>query len=175
MISTVYEMSYPMQTILVALLVSVFAPSLLAWLNNRSRKKEKLLDWEREDKKEKEKADKAEEVAQRLLDSNKQIANEAARISEKTFGKMQEIHTLVNSDMTAARMDQRDQTKLTLLGLRKIIQLDKDAGRLPSVDDTDAILAAEKQIIRLDAILSDRAAQQRSVELQQSEAKSRGE
>jgi len=150
-------------TLAAVLVTSLISPAVLAYLTNRSRSADKKLDWEREDKV----AAKAEEAAKLLLQSNKAVAKIAADNTEKMLFGLERIHTLVNSDMTAARSEQRDQARLTLAGLRKIIRLDEDAGREPSQDDLDAIEAAEKTIKKLDIILADRLAQQRKVEQQQ--------
>jgi hypothetical protein len=150
-------------TLYVAIVATVVSPSLLALMTNRARRKDKQLDWAREDVV----AKKAEEAARLLVESNKEIADKVEKASKNTDSQLRQIHTLVNSDMTAARMDQRDQTRLTLLATKKIIQLDRDAGRVPSPEDMDAIATAETQIRKLDAILADRAEQQKQVENEQ--------
>ena len=155
------------QALLVALMATVISPAILAIISNhltsRQRRAEKKLDWAREDAV----AEQAEKAAKLLLQSNVAVAKSAADNAEKVLFGLERIHTLVNSDMTAARSEQRDQARLTLAGLRTIIRLDEDAGREPSQDDLDAIDAAEKTIKKLDTILADRLAQQRKVEVQQ--------
>lgn len=161
-------------TFLAVVVTSLVAPSTLAFFTNRAlerksdkeaeqRRMDKEADWKRED----EVAKRAEKAAADLINSNKAVAKLAADNAEKVMFGLERIHTLVNSDMTAARSEQRDQARLTLTGLRKIIKLDEDAGREPSQDDLDAIDAAEKTIKKLDTILADRLAQQRKVEQQQ--------
>ncbi len=83
-----------MDTIFTALLISIIAPSILAFIQNYFRKKEKQLDWKRED----DVAEKAREAAKLLLAANERVARNA----EITNGKLDVIHTLVNSQMTSA-------------------------------------------------------------------------
>ncbi len=155
MIATVYEISYPNQTIIVAITVSLISPLILSFLTNRSRINEKELDWKREDKKEKEKADKAQEVADRLFASNEKAASNLII----TNGKLDVIHTLVNSNMTAAMKSELEATIDKLIMMKQIVARDK-ADKITVLPE--AILAirnVELKITELEAILADRLKQ----------------
>jgi hypothetical protein len=78
--------------------------------------------------------------------------------------RLRETHTLVNSDMTAARTAELNQTKVTLGLLKKVIVLNKNVGLEPSEEDQAVVLETEARIGELAAILADRAAQQRLVD-----------
>lgn len=75
------------------------------------------------------------------------------------------IHTLVNSDMTAARQSELDQTRAVVVVLRRVIALaERTRGAEPDERDVTALSAANKRVIDLEAILADRMAQMREVE-----------
>jgi hypothetical protein len=152
----------PAATIILSLASALILAIVTSFATGLQRKAEKKLDWERED----EVATRAKKAAQLLVESNARVAKVVDDNATQMFAKLHEIKTLVNSDMTAARVEQRDAVKLTLVGIRKIIRLDEDAGREPSQEDLDAIMLADKQIKHLDVLLADRAAQQKAVDLQ---------
>jgi hypothetical protein len=110
---------------------------------------------------------KTDEVAQVAAASDQRIQAQLTAIDEQ--GK--KIHILVNSDMTAARTNERDQTRLTLLALKRVQSLSIQLGTPSSEDEEKAIGAAEKRILELDQILADRHAAQLAVE---AEAKASG-
>jgi hypothetical protein len=80
--------------IIVAVIVSTTGPLLLGYLTDRARRRDKKEDYARQDIV----ADRAEEAARLLLEENKRVAEATAQ----TQGQLQEIHTLVNSNLTAA-------------------------------------------------------------------------
>ena len=104
----------------------------------------------------------ADEVARVAAISDQQINEKLSAIDEQ--GK--KIHILVNSDMTAARTNERDQTRLTLLALKRVQALSANLGQPIGEDEEKAIKVAEKRIIELDQILADRLEAQRKVELE---------
>jgi uncharacterized membrane protein len=154
-------------SLLIALVVAVIGPILLSWLNNRHRRQERDADWARQDAV----ADQAAEAAALLLAAQEktiaatdEVAVLAKQTAESTDAQLRQIHTLVNSDMTAARLNELTQTRATLAALRKIIRLDEDAGRRPTSEDLLVVETTEARIVELEAILADRAAQQKIAE-----------
>lgn len=123
-------------------------------------------------------AARAAETADRLLASQqetKAAAEEVARVAAEsqtaTDAKLNEIsnatdrvHDLVNSDMTAARREALEQTRLTLTAVEKLVSMARDAGRAPEPVDLRAIEDAKTRIDELEAILADRLNQLRIVE-----------
>jgi hypothetical protein len=97
-----------------------------------------------------------DEVARLAAAADERIAAQLTALDEQ--GK--KIHILVNSDMTAARTNERDQTRLTLLALKRVQGMSVKLGINSTIDEENAIAAAEKRILELDQILADRHAAQ---------------
>jgi replicative DNA helicase len=158
-----------MNSLLIALVVAVIGPIILSWLNGRQRKAEKILDWARQDdvaaeakRQQGEVAAQAAEAARLLLAENKKVAHTAAETNEK----LDVIHTLVNSNMTAAMQSEYDATVRELAMMREVVALKKAAGEQPSPEAVAAIDATEQKIAQLAAELSDRLKQANIVEAQ---------
>lgn len=66
--------------------------------------------------------------------------------------------------MTLARTNERDQTKLTLLALKRVQALSAKLGLPIDTDEIKAIETAEARILELDTILADRLEAQRKVD-----------
>lgn len=158
------------QVILVALVVSVFAPLVLAMVTGNQQRKSKKQDWDRQD----ELTARAEASAEKIAAATALLSKKAEVIAVKveevavaaveahseTSDQLGQIHALVNSDMTAARQELLDQTRVTLAMLKKIAAADAAAGHPISPEDTQVIADTEKRIITLQAILVDRQTQQ---------------
>jgi hypothetical protein len=161
----------------------------LARLANRAKERDKQQDWGRQD----EVAARAERAVQAMAASQALIARQAAQEARDAAARLlaaqqasiartdevarlaaergaaqsaqlRDIHVLVNSDMTAARQEALDQTRLTLLALEKLVQLDRAAGREPTDADLAAVDEAKVRVDELQAVLADRLAQQRILE-----------
>ncbi len=124
--------------------VSMASPLLLAMVTNINANKNKRIDWAREDAV----AARAAKVAITLQDSN-----------DKTNTKLDVIHTLVNSNMTAAMQAEHDATVRELAMMREVAALHQNAGQRPSVDTLAAIKSTEDKIAELQAALKDRLKQ----------------
>jgi hypothetical protein len=104
-----------------------------------------------------------DEVARLMALSNKSIGEQLTTIDEQ--GK--KIHILVNSDMTAARTNERDSMRLLLAALRQLQEFGRQINptdRRKDGGDSEAIVIAERRIKELDVILADRKAAQIAVE-----------
>lgn len=135
------------ETIVVALIVSLVAPLVLAVVTGWQRRGEKREDWARQDK-----------VADRVADVAKTAtvaAETAAKAQESNAATLKDIHALVNSDMTAARTAELVATRLLVVALRKLT---------PDAATDEAIDTAEHRVDELEAILADRLVAQRLVE-----------
>jgi hypothetical protein len=174
------------------LAVGVLAPAWLLSRTEKIHREDREADWERQDKvaekaakaaedlatSQKKIADQAAVAAQLLVDAqaetirrtNEVAAAAAERDSQVALqlsridAQAQRIHTLVNSDMTAARQSERDQTIAMTAVLRKVIALAESRGQVPDETDIQALAAAERRVTELDQILADRLAQMRVVE-----------
>jgi len=138
------------------------------------KREEKLEDWRRQDEVAERAAKAATEVkivakqaadaAFLLVEAQKEtiartdeVARVAAENDKHISEKLEAIHILVNSDMTAARTAERAALKLL------VIALQKNAATLSSAEQ-DEIVRVEKRITELDQILADRHAAQELVE-----------
>jgi hypothetical protein len=105
-------------------------------------------------------ADRVATVAREAAAANKRVEQQLKGLDEQG----QKIHTLVNSDMTAARTNERNQAMLTLLALKRVQALSEKLGMKVSDEEVKAIEDAEMRIEELNAILADRRAAQAAVE-----------
>jgi hypothetical protein len=160
------------------------SPVLLSYLTNRNRRAERKEDYDRQDavaaqaaeaarllaeqqtdiarkvrenavmasRATEEVAAKADEAARLLLDENRKVADRA----DQTIEKLDIIHTLVNSNMTAAMKAEMDATVRELALMREIVAMKKTSGQEPSVETLAAIEATGAKIAELSASLSDR-------------------
>jgi hypothetical protein len=101
-----------------------------------------------------------DEVARVQAESDKRIGDQLLAIDEQ--GK--KIHILVNSDMTAARTNERNQTMLTVLALKRVQALSRKLGLPVDVKEEESIVTAEGRIEELNQILADRLAAQHKVD-----------
>jgi len=141
--------------LLIALLATVISPAILAIISNhlssKQRRIEKELDWAREDAV----AKKAEEAAALLVVSNERVAKTA----KVTNDKLDQIHTLVNSNMTAAMKAELEATIGKLRLMRQIVARDKADNIKVLPEALAAIRAVELKINELTATLNDRLQQ----------------
>jgi hypothetical protein len=100
-----------------------------------------------------------DEVARLAATSQRKTVEALAKIDEQT----QKIHTLVNSDMTAARTNERDTLVRLLAALRKV-----DGG---TPGELEELVKVEKRIEELGIILADRLAAQNVVDAQAKSAR----
>jgi len=151
------------ETVLVSLIVSVIAPLVLGFVTNWSRRQEKKLDWSRQDQV----AAKAEKAAKDLIESNEKVAKLAKQTSDKIIGKVDIIHTLVNSNVTKEMEARLEGSRRELVGLKEIMELRRGNGLPPTKEAEAIILATEEGIHELENDLADRRRQQKVVEQQQ--------
>lgn len=143
------------------------APVVLMYLTSRERRRDKLEDYRRQDEvaaKVDRAAAQAAVTQQANIRRTDEVARVAAAAAAEQRSQLKQIHTLVNSDMTAARQGELDQTRATLVMLKKIVAMDARDGRPPQAEDVAAIGATESRIKELQAILADRLVQMKAVE-----------
>jgi hypothetical protein len=138
---------------ILALTAAFSSPLILAWLTGRQRSLEKREDWRRED----EVAARAAQAARLLLDSQERVARKVAEVATTTAkassgvsAQLNQIHTLVNSNMTLA-MDNELVAYRSNLVLLKAEQM-----RSPTPELVVAIGLMSAKITELDAQLHDR-------------------
>jgi hypothetical protein len=159
----------------------VLAPApaiIVALIERRTRARERAEDIARQDQV----ARKADETASLLQASQRltiekadEVAAVAAQVARsvaaatkadvsETHAQLKQIHTLVNSDMTAARQGELNQARLTLVMLRRIVALTEAAGRDITSAELSEIERTEQRIAELEAIIADRMTQFRLAE-----------
>jgi hypothetical protein len=138
--------------ILIAGGFGVFSPIILNFLQNRTRRAERVEDFERQDR-----------VAAKV-DAVKQQATEAVEITALTAAKTEahltHITTLVNSTLTAAQQGHLDQARQTLGAAREVVDLIKASGGAPTDEQLERVTTTEANIKALETTISDRMVQQ---------------
>ncbi len=119
-----------MENILLALIISVIAPIIVGLITSYSNRADKREQWERDDV----------------------VAAKAA----EAVKKLDVIHTLVNSNMTAAMQAEYEATKRELVLLLQVVELNKKAGNAPTTESLAEIEATRKKITELTIVLKDR-------------------
>jgi len=154
-------------TVLIAI-IAAFKDQRDADLQTKKEEREAKLRMEKEDRdnaRQDEVAERAARLGQKVVAATELTAKITAEAAEKlvvsqaqTAEQLQKIHTLVNSDMTAARTAERDSQKLLVIALRK---------NLGMADDKQVrkeIAEAEERIDELNRILADRLASQNRID-----------
>jgi hypothetical protein len=111
---------------LVVVIVAFSGPlgaCLLAYLTGRQRLSEKREDWRRQD-----------EVAARLLAANDEVAEQLLTANGKTDVKLDEIHVLVNSNLTAAMQSELNSLQGQLALMNKVSALTGETSVDPTVE-----------------------------------------
>lgn len=112
---------------LLAVFASITAPLILAQRTAAMHREDRLADWARQD-----------------------------ALAAKTNGKLDVIHVLVNSNMTAAMQAELDAIKREIVMMREVAALNLAAGREPTVEALAAIEATQVKIAELESQLADR-------------------
>jgi hypothetical protein len=143
--------------VIVAIFASITAPIVLQMRLEKQHREDRADDWERRTKDRE--ADWAHQdaiaakAAKELKTSNGRIAEAV----EVTNGKLDVVHTLVNSNMTTAMQAEYDAVTRELAMMREVMELKQAAGGAPSPEALAAIKATEQQLKELAEALGDRA------------------
>lgn len=151
----------------VAVFTSITAPLILARRTERMHREDQLADYQRQD----EVAREAKTAATTLLKQQVEAA-EAARLRDEAASDLlaridaqaDRIHTLVNSDMTAARQEELDQAEATIVVLQRVIGVARSKGTEPEPEDLVALRTARLRRDKLEQILADRMHQLREAD-----------
>lgn len=95
------------------------------------------------------------------------IARRQNGINIRIEGKLDVVHTLVNSDKTMALQIQHDGLVRELVLLRVVVDLHRNAGHEPTKEAVDEIGRTELQIADLEKLLAERLVQAETVKGQQ--------
>jgi hypothetical protein len=142
---------------------SVTAPLILAHRTERIHRADQLADYQRQDLVAQAARD-ATVAAQQAARTAQDQAQDASVKLDDLSAQTQRIHTLVNSDMTAARQEELDQAESLIVVLQRVIQLDRDKGVMPDPADVDMLTRTQHRRDQLEQILADRMTQFRRSE-----------
>jgi len=135
----------------IAMIVAAFGfagPVIMSLVTYWVHRNETLRDYARQDA-----------VAARLLISNERVAETAKTAADGlvvTNAKLDMIHTLVNSQMTAALQAELAATQRELAMMREVISIKSAAGHQPNIDTLSEVKAIEGKVLELKSKLSDR-------------------
>lgn len=160
------------------MIAAVIGPLLLAQLNAKQSRASKLEDYRRQD----EVATKAKEVADAQAAAAMAVANAAALTSKKAAqdaaqaahaltlrqgetdqkldilkDKVDVVHTLVNSQLSAAIKGELDSKVSEVAMVRELIDLKAQSGNPPSVETLEAVQMLDARITELKSVMFDRA------------------
>ncbi len=130
---------------------TTITPVSMALITARTARRDKLEDYARQDAV----AAKAAEAAKLLIAANVRVEASARGTSDK----LDAIHSLVNSNMTAAMQAELDATVRELAMMREVIELKRTAGKEPSPESLAAKEMTKTRIAELTAALNDRRTQ----------------
>ena len=97
------------------------------------------------------------------------VAEKVVHASNRANEKLEEIHVLVNSNMTEHMQAEADGMVRELAMMLEVIELNKAAGRRPSEEALSSVETTRTKIAELEAQLGDRARTQHVVELMEGE------
>jgi hypothetical protein len=151
--------------VLISAIVAISTAAQLV-LTSRAKRKEKDQDYAREDAVAKQAAEAARLLVERQ-DAMASKAAEAARLlavnteavaktAQRTSDKLDVIHTLVNSNMTAAMQAELDATVREAAMIQEVMDLKKTSGVDPTVEALAALKSARNKIAELTSTLTDR-------------------
>jgi hypothetical protein len=134
--------------VLISAIVAVSTAVQLV-LTSRAKRKEKDQDYAREDA-----------VAARAAEAAKLLSINTAKVAEtaqRTSDKLDVIHVLVNSNMTAAMQAELDATVREAAMIQEVMDLKMAAGTQPAVEALAALESARNKITELKAVLAGRS------------------
>jgi hypothetical protein len=161
-----------LQLFIVALIAGLAAPLsgvITVLILGRQNRQTTQQNWRREDLV----AARAAEAAQALIESNKVVAEAAEENAAKTFSQLTQIHTLVNSNMTAAMEDALASKLGHLVALEQVLVMQRDTDE-PVTDTLREIQKTKEDIARRRVELQDRLRQTKIAEAQIEQAEGGG-
>jgi hypothetical protein len=154
---------------LIAAVTTTVSPMILSHFNNKNTREDRAADWARQDAI----AKRASDAANTLIEGGRK----ATAVAAETNQKLDVIHVLVNSNMTAAMQSELVAVTAQLALIREVMEMNTTAGRKPSVDTLAVEKAAVVKVAELTASLNDRLKIQKqpAVAAEQAEAKAKGQ
>ena len=139
-------------TLAAVVIAAVVGPLLLSGLNNRHRKDERAQDWKRQD-----------EVAARLAAAQQattarteEVAAAVAESSAATDGKLDQIHTLVNSQLSTALRNELAALVALAALMADVIEIKRAGGLEPTEEALAALELTKARAAELELVLEER-------------------
>ena len=143
-----------------ALIAGPVAALMLSWLTATQQRQKTLDDYARQD----EVADRLERAAMASRIRLEEVARLAAETAATqaatavvTDSKLNVIHTLVNSQLSAALQNELDGLVREVAVIRELIELKRANGKEPTSDSLTILAASDSKIIELRQTLDNRA------------------
>lgn len=143
-----------LSTILVALIVSVIAPAIVGFITASQRRADKKQDWDRQDQVAANAAA-AAAAAQAAAAAAQVTADKVVTAAQTTDDKLNVIHGLVNSSMTAALQAELTATLALRTSMMENIELRKTAN-LPPILNAVGLVELDSHIAELEHTLAER-------------------
>lgn len=131
---------------------STFGPVVVASVTARIKSRENQQNQENARNERAENYARQDLVAKRLQEATEKAASKV----EETNNKLDIIHTLVNSNLTAAMQSEHDAMVRELAMIYEVIDLKKKAGHKPTVEALAAVKATETRLAELHGQIADR-------------------
>lgn len=146
-------------TIVVALIVSIFAPMVVWFLSSLTKKQ----DWARQDAVAAAAKEAAADIVRANHESTEAVTGLRAQVTD-VGNTVNVTHALVNSDKTAGMKRERDGSKILLVMMRELLSSKEAAGQPVSDESREAVLTLQTEIATLDSNIADRVHQQELAE-----------
>lgn len=147
---------YSVYLALIVAIPAILSPIIMSWLTHRHRRQERADDYARQDFL----AQRAVSISQTLRVATAQATATAARQE----GRLEDIHTLVNGQMTATLSEKLALTRRTFVALQEIVDLKRQLGIASTVEARNEITIARAQIVELEQALAARGVSEPQVE-----------
>jgi len=147
-------------TVIVAVIVAILAPSVLAIGNARINRNNQKLQWERDDALEAKRIAREDAVAaQRELETQEHQKRLSAIEDQANV-----IHSLVNSELTQAYQRALDSMIASRDNLQKVISMTIASGEIPNPKDTEDLALMGSRISELEHLVLIRLQQQQTID-----------
>jgi Na+-transporting NADH:ubiquinone oxidoreductase subunit NqrC len=132
--------------------MAILGSSVPVFLNNRAQRAARLEDWARQDQvaaRVEAVAEKAAEVGDQVANRVEAVASKAAEVAAANTSRLDQIHTLVNSNLTAALQRELDATVVMQVALREVVALKRERGLEPDPESLAVLEDTRRRIEQL--------------------------
>jgi hypothetical protein len=145
------------QVVVLVFIAAVVGPAIIARVIVKSLSEARREDWSRQDQV----AARVEAVREAVIESDAQVARVAAENNAAVSSKLEQIHTLVNSELTASQERALRADRASLQALKEVVALKAERGLDPDPESLVAIEDAQRRVDKLAHELEHKAEQTR--------------